>query len=266
MTVEEILADLGIPAETIAAKKDNIASWNGKLTAGAAEAAQKLADAQKALQDNEALARVIKEDIDRNGANEFKVKGLEAAVAARDAALDSVRKAGFSNLTIPEFSAPQTSPAVDPMANLTALITNGFTTAGQMQDLSARYFRVTGKPLPDNPTALADEASKRRLDLATWGEQKYGLTALEQKATADRVQKEKDDYATAKVEEWRAAHPATAGHPDLDPRLGGSQYPNIPKPSDAKGVREMAGKSPMEKIKMARDRVSAEVKSNMAAA
>jgi hypothetical protein len=264
MTVEEILADLGIPAETIAAKKDNIAAWNGKLTTSATESAQKLADAQKALQDAQNLKHVIDEDIAKNGVNESNLAQLRASNAAMSAALAEVKKAGFTGITIPDF--PTTNPAPpDPMANLTTLITNGFTTAGQMQDLSARYFRATGKPLPDNPTALADEAAKRRMDLATWGEQKYGLTAIEQKATADRAQKEKDDYAHAKVEEWKAAHPITNGHPELGAGVP-SNFPNIPKPSDAKGVREMAGKSPMEKIRMARDRVSAEIKTKMAAA
>ncbi len=266
MTVEEILADLGIPAETIAAKKDNIASWNGKLSASAAEAAQKLADAQKALQDNEALARVINEDITKNGANEFRLKELEAAVAARDAALDVVRKAGFSNLTIPEFASPRTTPATNPLDDLKNLIVDGFTASSQLQDLSARYLRVTGHPLPDSPTALAGEAKNRRMDVATWGEQKYNLTALETQASAERQKKHEESIAAAAVEKWKADHPSVAGHPELDPRLGGSQYTQIPKPSDAKGVREMAGKSPMEKIKMARDRVSAEVKTKMAQA
>ena len=66
-------------------------------------------------------------------------------------------------------------------------------------------------------------------------------------------------------EEYKAAHPITTGHPELGPGVP-SNYPNIPKPSDAKGVREMAGKSPMEKIRMARDRVSSEIKTRMAAA
>ena len=66
-------------------------------------------------------------------------------------------------------------------------------------------------------------------------------------------------------EEYKAAHPVTMGHPELGGGVS-SNYPNIPKPSDAAGVREMAGKSPMEKIRMARDRVSKEITTRMASA
>ena len=257
MTVEEILADLGVDPATIASKKDAVASWNGKLTASATEAAQKLADA-------EALHRVIKEDIDKNGINETSMAQLRASNAAMTAALAEVKKAGFTGITIPDFPT-NTPPAVNPIDSLKNLIVDGFTRTSQVQDLSARYLRATGKPLPDDPSVLVNEAAARRMDVAAWGEQKYGLTAIETQARAAASQKEKDDYAATKVEEWKAAHPITNGHPELGSGVP-SNYPNIPKPSNAEGVKAMAGKSPMEKIKMARDRVTAEVKQKMAVA
>lgn len=264
MTVEEILADLGIPAETIAAKKDNIASWNGKMAASATEAAQKLADAQKALQDAQNLKSVIDADIAANGVNESNLAQLRASNAAMTAALAEVKKAGFTGITIPDFPT-NTPAAVDPITGMKTLVVDGFTKIMQLQNAQNKYQRIFGKPLPDDPTALADEAAARRLDVNTWAEQKYGFAAAEQTQRADAAKKHDETIAAKAVEDWKAAHPVTNGHPELGAGVP-SNYPNIPKPSDAKGVREMAGKSPMEKIKMARDRVSAEVKTKMAAA
>lgn len=264
MTVEEILADLGIPAETIAAKKDNIASWNGKMSASATESAQKLADAQRALQDAENLRAVISDDINKNGANETTLAQLRASNAAYAAALAEVKKAGFTGITIPDFPS-NTPPPVDPITGMKTLVVDGFTKIMQLQNAANKYQRVFGKPLPDDPTALADEASARRLDVNTWAEQKYGFAAAENTAREAAAKKHEADLKVTWEEEYKAAHP----NDHLRAGEGGghsSTYPNIPKPSDAKGVREMAGKSPMEKIKMARDRVSAEVKSKMAAA
>ena len=257
MTIEEILADLGIPAETIASKKDAVASWNGKLTADAQDAQRKLQDAQN-------LKAVIDEDIAKNGVNEANLAQLRASNAAMAAALAEVKKAGFTGITIPDF--PTTNPApVNPIDGIKNTVVGGFTDIMQLQDAQSRYFRIFGKPMPDAPTALVGEAKARRMEVGAWAEQKYGFPAAEQAAQAASAKKHDEEVAARAVEDWRAAHPVTTGHHELGAGVP-SNYPNIPKPSDANGAREMAGKSPMEKIRIARDRVSAEVKTKMAAA
>ena len=269
-TVEEILAELGItpdPAKAAVVKK-----WNTTLSASEGDAQTKLATAQKKMDDAQALQRVIDENIRTAGLTETNVAqlrannaALTAANASLVAAVEEIKKQGFTGLNIPALPALPQPAKVDPIDALQQTIMNGFTNAAQAMDEMTRYQRITGKPIPENPSMIADKAAKARMSVHDYVEQTYKLSELERTQAATASQKEKDDYAAQKVEEWKAAHPVLTGHPELGPGVP-SNYPNIPKPSDAAGVKEMAGKSPMEKIRMARDRVSNEIKTRMAAA
>lgn len=270
MTVEEILAGLGVVADP--AKADVLKTWNGKLAALETDAQTKLADAQKQLQDAQGLQRVIDDSIRTSGLTEANVTqlqannaALKAALDARDAAIKTIKDAGFSGLTLPDLPAVNLNPAKDPVKDLTETIMRGFSNMGAVMNEANRYQRVFGAPLPEDPATLADRAAASRLSVHDYMEQTYKVTAKEKELTAAAAQKDKDAYAAQKLEEWKAAHPVTAGHPELGPGVP-SNYPNIPKPSDAAGVREMSGKSPMEKIRMARDRVAKEVQTRMNAA
>lgn len=260
LTVEQILADLGVTLDP--AKADAAKGWNGKLSTLETDATQKLADAQKQLEDAQALQRVIDENIAANGLTEANMAQLRANNAALTAALAEVKRAGFTGISIPDLPNPQ--PAKDPVDDLKNLIVRGFTNIQQTQNVSARYQRVTGKPLPDDPSVLADEAAARRMDVMAYAEQKYGLTALEQKANTDRLQKERDDYAALKVKEYQDAHPVTTGHPELQPGVP-SNYPAIPAPRDGKSLREFAGMSDRQKIADSMKRVTEAVASRASA-
>jgi hypothetical protein len=270
MTVEEILAGLGVTLDP--AKTYDFKTWNGKLSALESDAQTKLADAQKQLQDAQGLQRVIDESIRTSGLTEANVAQLQAnnaaltaAIASRDAAIAEIKKAGFTGLNIPDLPAVNQPQKKDPVGELQKLIMDGFSNMGQTLNEVNRYQRVFGEPIPEDPATIADRALKARLSVHDYMEQTYKVSAKEQEKAAARSQKAMDDYAAKKIEEWKAAHPVTTGHPELGPGVP-SNYPNIPKPSDAKGVREMADKSPMEKIKMARDRVSKEIQTRMNAA
>lgn len=271
MTVDELIAELGITIDP--AKAGVLKTWNDKLAALEGDAQSKLADAQKQLQDAQGLQRVIDESIRTSGLTEANIAQLQAnnaaltaALSARDAAIEEIRKAGFTGLNIPELpKVNQTAPAKDPVKQLEETIMDGFGIMGQTMNEMNRYQRVFGEAVPEDPALIADRARKSRLSVHDYMEQTYKVSAKEQEKAAAEAQKKMDAYAATKVEEWKVAHPVTTGHPELGPGVP-SNYPNIPKPSDAAGVREMAGKSPMEKIRMARDRVSKEVQTRMNAA
>lgn len=270
MTVEEILAGLGVTLDP--AKADAAKTWNGRLAALESDAQTKLADAQKQLQDAQGLQRVIDESIRTSGLTEANLAQLQAnnaaltaAIASRDAAIAEIKKAGFTGLSIPELPLINQPVAKDPVADLTKLIMDGFSNMGQTLNEVNRYQRVFGEPIPEDPATIADRALKARLSVHDYMEQTYKVSAKEQEKSAAKSQKTLDDYAAKKLEEYKAAHPVTTGHPELGPGVP-SNYPNIPKPSDAAGVREMSSKSPMEKIRMARDRVSKEISTRMNAA
>lgn len=271
MTVEEILAGLGVTVDP--AKNDAIRNWNGKLAALETDAQTKLADAQKQLQDAQALQRVIDDSIRTSGLTEANMAQLQAnnaaltaALAARDAAIEEIKKAGFTGLNIPELPKVNTAPVPkDPVKELTETIMKGFSVMGETMNELNRYQRVFGAALPEDPATIAERANKSRLSVHDYIEQTYKVSAKEQEKAQAAETKRMEGLKAKWEEEYKAAHPVTNGHPELG--VGGpSNYPNIPKPSDAAGVREMAGKSPMEKIRMARDRVSKEVQTRMNAA
>lgn len=271
MTVDEILAGLGIAVDP--AKTDAIRTWNGKLASLESDAQAKLAEAEQKMRDSEGLQRVVDENIRISGLTEAALAEARANAAAwqraaseRDAAIKTIKDAGFSGLNIPELPAVNLSaPTKDPVKQLEETIMNGIGVMGQTMNEMNRYQRVFGAAVPEDPATIADRAIKARLSVRDYMEQTYKVSAKEQEKVAAAQQKERDDYAAKKIEEYKLAHPVTTGHSELG---GGvpSNYPNIPKPSDAAGVAAMAGKSPMEKIKMARDRVSNEVKTRMNAA
>lgn len=244
LEAELIASGVAITPGTLTGKADVASKWNGYLTDGET----KLTQAQKALQDAQNLQRVIDENIASNGLNETNMAQLRASNAAMSAALAEVKKAGFTGITIPDFQV--SSPAsTNPIDDLKKLIVSGFTTAGQMQNVATRYMRATGQPLPDDPTALADEAAARRLDPAVWADQKYGLTALEHKKQADATATHEASIAAKAVAAYKEANPSTAGNPELNGG-GESRHSNIPKVSvsDAKSVRELASMPERQKI------------------
>ncbi len=241
-TLSELETELGLAPGTLTAKPEVATKWNGLLTDGET----KLAAAQKALTDAQNLQRVIDENIEKNGLNETNIAQLRASNAAMAAALAEVKKAGFTGITIPEFAV--TAPAnANPLEELKTLIVKGFTTSSQAMDVANRYFRVFGKAMPDNPTALADEAAKHRLDVATYAEQKYGFAAAEQKLQAEATAKRETEIAERAVAKWKEDNPSTVGNAHLQPGVP-SDYPAIPKPREGASVREFAGMTARQKI------------------
>jgi hypothetical protein len=270
MTVEELIAELGVTVDP--AKSGVLKNWNTKFATLETDSQQKLADAQKQLQDAQGLQRVIDESIRTSGLTEANIAQLQAnnaaltaANAALTAAVEDIRKQGFTGLNIPDLPKVTPPAAKDPVKQLEETIMNGIGMMGQTMNEMNRYQRVFQSAVPEDPATIADRAMKARLTVHDYMEQTYHVSAKEKELTAAAEQKRLDTYAATKLEEWKAAHPVTNGHPELGPGVA-SNYPNIPKPSDAAGVREMSGKSPMEKIRMARDRVSSEVKTRMNAA
>jgi hypothetical protein len=271
MTVEEILADLGATVDP--AKAANVAKWNTTLATTESGAAQKLAAAEKQLKDAQDLQRVIDDNIAKAGLTETNIAQLQAnnaaltaALASRDAAIKSIKDQGFTGINIPELPALATPPAKDPMKELTDKLMGGFAAMGQTMNETARYQRVFGTAVPEDPATIPDRALAAGFKtVRDYMEHTYKVGEKERTVAAEAEQKRLDAYAETKIEKYKAEHPITTGHPELGPGVP-SNFPNIPKPSDAAGVAKLAGMSPMEKIRTARDRVSNEIKTRMAAA
>jgi hypothetical protein len=247
MTVEELLTQLGVPAETLTAKADIVNGFKGELTASQAAAQKKLEDAQ-------ALDRVINDNIEKFGLNETTNAQLRANNAALTAALAEVKKAGFTGITIPDLPAINSS-AKNPMDELTGMITKGFTQMGQTMNEMNRYQRITGKFLPEDPATLADKAASARLSVHDYMEQTYKLSDMERTQVAEATAKREAEVGEKAVKAWQEAHPNTSGHPELNGGLP-SNYPAMPAPRDAKSVREFSTLSTRDKIAGAMKRAS----------
>jgi hypothetical protein len=203
-----------------------------------------MAKAQKELTDAQALKRVIDENIATHGVNEVNIAQLQASNAALTAALESVKKAGFTGITIPELPTPGTK---DPAKEFQDNVARGFAQMGQAMNAMAKYQRIMGKPLPEDPTQIADNAARMRLSVNDYVEQTYKLSETERTQTAAARQAEVDAAVAAGVKKYQEDHPSTSGHPDLN---GGapSNFAQMPKTIDAKDVRQYAALPAREKI------------------
>lgn len=257
MTVEEILADLGVTVDP--AKAANVTRWNTTLATSQSEATQKLADAQKSLQDAQALQRVIDDNIRTAGLTETNIAQLQANNAAMAAALESIKKQGFTGITIPEMPNPAANTK-NPMDELSNLINKGFTQMGQTLNEMNRYQRVFGQPLPDDPAMLADKAAAARMSVHDYVEQTYRVSDKEKQIAADATAKRESDLKAQGAKEWQDAHPSTAGHPELNGGMP-SNYPTMPKPREATTVRDFAALPARQKIADAMTRATKDVSS-----
>ena len=258
-TIRELAAELGIPEETLTAKADIVSKWDGYFTSADARSSE----AQKKLAEAQQLDAVINQNIQSFGYTEANVAQLNASNAAMKAAMESMKSQGFNGINIPDLPT-MTPKTTDPMDDLKNIIANGFASVGQTLGVSTRYQRVFGQPLPDDPAMLADEAAKHRMSVSAYAEQKYGITAAEQKLATDKAQKGLDDYAAIKVKEYAESHASTAGHPELNGGMP-SGYPNLPTPRDTKSVREFSQMSKRDKIASAMNRANDLVKSTSGA-
>jgi len=263
LTVAQIAAELGIDQATLASKAEIISRYDSQISGwekSASEAQTTLQEAQKLKAQAETLQATIDQNIANFGINESTTIQLQAHLEAVKAAAKTLEEKGGVklDLNLPTIGA---KPVVDPMDNLKGLIVQGFTNINQTQEVNNRYLSLFGKPMPDSPSALADEAAQRRMSVTAWADQKYGLSTkqqeVQQAATAAHEKQIREDA----VKEYREKNPSLAGNPDLN---GGfpSNYPQVPQPRDGKTVREFAGMSTREKIQNAMSRAKEAVASS----
>jgi len=250
-TIKELAAELGIPEDTLKAKADVVSKWDGYFTSAdtkSREAQEATARAEKAMQDANDLQAVIDQQIAEFSNGQADSASLRATIKAQQAALDELKEQGFA-LDIPQFNKPAAGAQAvdDPTAKFTSILSQFGQQFGQTLNVTNRYQQVFGKPFPDDPTRLADEAAAHRLSVADYAEKKYGFSAEEQKRNAERLQKEKDDYAALKLKEYQEAHPITAGNSNLQGGLP-SNYPAMPKPREGADVQSFSAKSAREKM------------------
>jgi hypothetical protein len=249
-TVKELAAELGIPEDTLKAHADVVSKYDGIFTSAdtkSRDAQEAITRAEKAMQDANDLQAVIDNKIDEYTSGETNNASLRATIKAQQAALEELKGQGF-DINLPEFgktSATQT--ADDPTEKVSNLLSQFGQQFGQIMNVQNRYQQVFGKPFPDDPTRLADEAAAHRMPVSAYAEKKYGFAAEDKKRTDERFAKEKEDYASLKIKEYQEAHPNTSGNSNLQGGLP-SNYPAMPKPREGADVRSFSTMSAREKM------------------
>lgn len=245
-TLADLAAELGIPAETLASKADVVQKWDGYFSS----ADQKIADAQKKLEDAQNLQKTIDEQIATFGINESTNIQLQANLAAIKAAKETLEQAGVKlDLKLPE------PTKVDPDQDFRTKVVQGFTQMGQAMSVQNRYYQVFGKPMPDDPVSLADEAARNRMSLSDYAEKKYGFSSELQRKQEAELQAKINAGIEAGVKKYQEEHPSNAGHPDLNGGLP-SNFPKMPAPRDAKDLRSFSSMTAREKIQSAMERAN----------
>ena len=253
-TLDVLAQELGIDPSTLASKGDVVAKWNGYLT----KADTQYHDADKAQK--EALATLeqakreqtaIDEQIQKFGVTETSLAEYKAANAALTAALEEVKKSGF-NVNMPNLPTPKAPAAADPADQWK----QGFKQMGAAMRVQAKYQAIHGKPYPDDPTALVDEAIARHMDVEAYAEQKYNFAAESARVQKEVAAKHDAEIAAAAVKKYQDDNPQRT---PLDQRGVASKHPQIYKPREAADAKKFAKLPAKERIAQSRARALASV-------
>ncbi len=255
LTIAQIAAELGIDQATLASKQEIISRYDNQIAGfetSAANAQNTLNEAQRIKAQAETLQATIDQNIANFGINESTTIKLKAQLEAVKAAAKVLEEQGGTklDLNLPDFSA---QAPVDPVKNLESLIVRGFTNINQTTEANNRHIALYGKPMPDAPSVLADEAAQMRMPVLQWADQKYKLTAKAQEIQAAAQKDHETKLVEKAIQEYKEKNPSYAGNPELN---GGfpSNFSQVPAPRDGKTVREFSGMSTREKIQNAMSR------------
>ena len=241
---------LGLEAGTLTSKPNAENTFKGYF----AEADTRSAEAERKLREAQTLQATIDDQIAQFGITESTVNNLQATVAALKAAKETLDKNGVKL----DLNIPEVTPKADPDQQFRQNVINGFTQIGQTMAVQNRYFQVFGKPMPDDPVKLADEAASARMSVADYAEKKYGFAAEQQRKADAELQAKIDAGIQAGVKKYQEEHPT----PQFGEAPGmPSNFPKMPAPRDAKDLRSFAGLTAREKIADAMSRANQAAKS-----
>lgn len=237
-SLTDLASELGIDVATLEAKPEVVAKWNGYLS----EADTKYKQATTALEQVKAEQAAIDENIKNFGMTEANVASLRANNAAMTAAMEELKKQGFT-VNIPEAPAAPKAPAFDPQAfqqDVNNALLMGF-------DLTNKYQRLYGQPMPDDMTTLLREATAARKPVVQYAQEKYDFQGREKTLSDERQAAHDKAVSDAAIKKYQEENPITAGNPDL--RRGTfSRHPHITQQRQPADSRSFANLPARQKI------------------
>jgi hypothetical protein len=242
-TLDTLASELGIDPATLAAKGDVVNKWNGYLSKADEQyrtASQEKKDALDTLEAAKREQAAIDEQIQKFGVTETSLAELRASNAALSAALEEVKKQGF-NVNMPNLPSPKAPAVADPADQWK----QGFRQMGAAMRVQAKYQKIHGKPYPDDPTTLVDEAIAHRMDVEAWGEQKYKFAEESERIQKETLAKQRAEWEAAAVNKYKENNPTRT---PLDRPGIASRHPEIFKPRDSAGEKTFRNLPAKERI------------------
>ena len=216
-TLDTLADELGIPRETLSAKSDVVAKWNGYLS----EAATQYSSATQMKKDADNIQAEIDRKVAEFAGTEAQQMAKEAYVASLESQLESLKKQGL-DLKLPEKPAVNQPAAFDPNSfrnDVNTTLKYGFKASND-------YQRIFGKPIPDDIDVLANEAAQQRMPFMDYVAKKYDFAGEQQKKTQAAAAAHDAEVADKAVKAWQEKNPVVQGNADLQ-RGVASRHPHI---------------------------------------
>lgn len=204
-TVGEVLKSQGMTDEQIAALDQKVLQGFTQVLSTAEQ--QREAAELKERQLKDYVANQINPMLDEYGT---KNTNLAAEVAFYKAQHEASKANGFIPADAPGFTAPRDPASGQFVAGANAVpgspdFKQFETKVGQaiftLQDLNWKYQALYGRPLPDAPSQLAQEAAAQHMSVVDYAAKKYGFAQKEQEVAAKTKQEEIDRIVKEKVAE-----------------------------------------------------------------
>lgn len=244
-SINDLATELGIDPASLA--PESVTKWNGYLSEADAKytsATQAQKDAEDKLAAVQSEQEVINAQIARFGETEATTAALRANYAAMEASLKTLKEQGF-DVNIP--TAPVVNRNEPAKFDPTAFQNDVNSTLVQGFNVTNRYQRLYGQPIPDDLDQLAREAVQARKPFAQYVADKYDFVGKEKSMQAETQKKHDDEIRAAAVKEYQEKNPNTHGNPDLA-RGVASRHPQVLRTSDKQDNRKFSNMGVREKI------------------
>jgi len=214
---DEVIA--GIPAEAVTALTGYVSDADTKLTS----AQQAEAQAAELKRITELEKKEVLDYVENYGNKLRETSSIQAKYDAAVAQLKSLREQGFT-VDLPS-DTPAANPAVpgSPAVGGNALDENAIlgkvgSVMSQWLDANNEHIRLYGTPIPEQSTALAEEARQARKPIGQYIAEKFKFKAKQDEQQKAAFQKTVDEQVAAKLaEKERKLAEERGSNPNLRP-------------------------------------------------
>lgn len=210
----------GLPKEVVTALTGYVSEADTKLQTATQEATK----AEEARRQAELERKEINDYVENYGTSLTKMATVEAQNKALIATLESLKTQGF-DVKIPGVTGSDPKPVVpgSPAVGANALDEGKILgrvgdVMSQWLDANNEHIRLYGTPIPDNSTAIAEEASRARKPIGQFISERYNFAAKRKEREDAAFNTRVDNEVKSKLEEeHRKLAEESGSNPNLRP-------------------------------------------------